>query len=261
MKLETLKGWLDTDDAEFIYSSLKIDNHSTDSISRLRFWYQHARDNIDLIEGNIFEFGVFRGASLISMAILLKRLGSKKQIYAFDSFKGFPSYSKYDDLSYFDNLELDASLKNRITILHEIRNDIDTKTLDPSNVSVSGDFSDTSKEAVLSKIDFFELDNITIVEGDFAETVPNFFELYEEKIFSANIDCDLYDGYKITLPCIWNVLSPGGYIHLDEYYSLKFPGAKIACDEFCLAHGITPQKQDSALKSEYERWYLLKQTG
>jgi hypothetical protein len=258
MKIETLKDWLDSDDAEFIYSSLKIENHSPDSKSRLRFWYQHARDNIDLIEGNLFEFGVFRGASLISMAILLKRLGSKKQIYAFDSFIGFPSYSKYDDLSYFNNLELDAKLKNRIMILHEIRQHSNMKTLDPLNVSESGNFSDTSKEAVMSKIDFFELDNITIIEGDFAETVPNFFESYKEKIFSANIDCDLYDGYKITLPNIWKFLSAGGYVHLDEYYSLKFPGAKIACDEFCLDHGIEPQKQESVLEGEYERWYLRK---
>ena len=45
---------------------------------------------------------------------------------------------------------------------------------------------------------------------------------------------------------------------LDEYYSLKFPGAKIACDEFCHLHNIQPQKQVSVPNSEFERWYLTK---
>ena len=258
MKYQKVIGWLDEDDAEFIYSSLKIDNHSIDTKSRLRFWYQHARDKFDSIDGNIFEFGVFRGASLLSMAILLKRLGSDKQIYAFDSFQGFPSYSEYDDFSQFDKLNLDKSLLKRISILHEIRNDTNLQVLDPSNVSSSGNFSDTSKDALLKKIAYFGLDNITIIEGDFAETVEIFFESYNKKIFSANIDCDLYDGYKTTLPNIWNHLSTGGYVHLDEYYSLKFPGAKIACDEFCQLHNIQPHKQVSVPNSEYERWYLTK---
>tara|TARA_E500000178_G_C17015993_1_gene753021 strand:- start:124 stop:900 length:777 start_codon:yes stop_codon:yes gene_type:complete len=258
MEYNKVIDWLDKDDAEFIYSSLKIDNHSIDTKSRLRFWYQHARDNFNSIDGNIFEFGVFRGASLISMAILLKRLGSDKQIYAFDSFQGFPSYSDYDDFSYFDKLNLDKSLLKRISVLHEIRSSSDKQILDPSNVSASGNFSDTSKDAVLKKINYFGLDNINIIEGDFGETVPAFFQSYKKKIFSANLDCDLYDGYKTALPYIWDYLSIGGYVHLDEYYSLKFPGAKIACDEFCKLQNIQPLKQGSVPNSEYERWYLTK---
>ena len=80
----------------------------------------------------------------------------------------------------------------------------------------------------------------------------------KKKIFSANLDCDLYDGYKTALPYIWDYLSIGGYVHLDEYYSLKFPGAKIACDEFCKLQNIQPLKQGSVPNSEYERWYLTK---
>jgi hypothetical protein len=258
MKLQTLKDWLNADDAEFIYSSLKIDNHSIASKSRLRFWYKHAWDNINQIEGNIFEFGVFRGDSLVSMALLLKRLGSKKQIYGFDSFQGFPSYSKYDELSCYDDIELDSKLRNRISVLHEIRSQDHAEILDPSNISASTNFSDTSKDSVLRRIDYLELDNITLVEGDFADTVPDFFQKYDKQIFSANIDCDLYNGYKQTLPIAWKFLSSGGYIHLDEYYSLKFPGARIACDEFCTSNNIKPHKQDSVPEGEFERWYLTK---
>ena len=72
-----------------------------------------------------------------------------------------------------------------------------------------------------------------------------------------NIDCDLYDGYRIVLPFVWDNLSKGGYVHLDEYYSLKFPGARIATMEFCEKMKITP-KQNLSRTGEFERWYLSK---
>ena len=60
------------------------------------------------------------------------------------------------------------------------------------------------------------------------------FLIKKYKISSANLDCDLYEGYKICLPIVYENLSKSGFIHLDEYFSFKYPGAKIACDEFLL---------------------------
>ena len=48
----------------------------------------------------------------------------------------------------------------------------------------------------------------------------------------ANLDSDLYESYKTVLPYAYSNLVPGGYIHLDEYYSLKFQVPKIATDNF-----------------------------
>ena len=47
-----------------------------------------------------------------------------------------------------------------------------------------------------------------------------------------NMYCNLYESYEITLPYVYKYLSKGEYIHLDEYCSIKFPAAKIACDKF-----------------------------
>ena len=41
------------------------------------------------IKGDIIEFGVGRGRSLIVLSYLLSQMKSKKKFYAFDSFKGF----------------------------------------------------------------------------------------------------------------------------------------------------------------------------
>jgi len=46
------------------------------------------------------------------------------------------------------------------------------------------------------------------------------------------LDCDLYQSYRTALEYIWPRLSAGGFIFLDEYFSLKFRRARIACDEF-----------------------------
>ena len=53
-----------------------------------------------------------------------------------------------------------------------------------------------------------------------------------DKVMSAVIDCDLYKSYQDSLNFIWPKLSEGGFIHLDEYYSLKYPGARRATLEF-----------------------------
>ena len=49
---------------------------------------------------------------------------------------------------------------------------------------------------------------------------------------SGIIDSDLYNSYKVALKFFWPRLIKGGCLYLDEYFSFKYPGAKIACDEF-----------------------------
>jgi hypothetical protein len=77
---------------------------------------------------------------------------------------------------------------------------------------------------------------------------------------AALLDCDLYSSYKIALPFIWERLSRGGYVYLDEYYSLKFPGARIACDEFFSLLFEKPLKA-AQIQRDFERWYAIKAGG
>ena len=245
---------------EYETNLLQIDEYHKESNSRLRFWYEHIRNSNDL-EGDIFEFGVYKGSSLIAAALILKEIKSDKKVYGFDSFKGFPSYSKFDDLENFYNYKNVYFSENFIEEYEkyiQLKKYITSKKrFDQTSIPSSGSFNQTSRELVQKKIDYFDLDNIILVDGDFKETVPNFFKNNEVKINSANIDCDLYDGYKITLPYIYEYLSVGGFVHLDEYYSFNYPGAKIACDEFFKMNKIKPIKNKSR-EGEFERWYFTK---
>ena len=103
--LDRLKTALDAEESEFIFKALDIQDSNICGHSAYRFWYQDFLENLDTREGNIYEFGVYKGSSLISFALLAKRLGSKKHIWGFDSFNGFPGYSPQDELVNFTKIE------------------------------------------------------------------------------------------------------------------------------------------------------------
>lgn len=96
--------------------------------------------------------------------------------------------------------------------------------------------------------------NIVICKGFFDKTLPK----YSDHIFSCVIlDCDLYKSYIECLSFFYPRLSPGGVIILDEYYSKKYPLARVAVDEF--AQDI-PDKPEMFKKEDncWERWRIVK---
>lgn len=210
------------------------------------------------VPGVVAEFGVAKGNSLITSGLILKSLNSDKKILGFDTFSGFPKYSKEDELENFKFL-FDHG---RITTTHysKITKNIDYieargSSLGVNELSNSRDFSDTSISLVQNKIKFFELeDKIDLISGDFTNNLlPNFGQLVFSIIL---IDSDLYESYAKILPVLWERLSPGGYIYLDEYYSLKFPGPKIAVDDFVAKYGANLIRLNDWL--DFERWALYK---
>ena len=209
------------------------------------------------LPGDVAEFGVSRGSSIITTGLLLNE-SNRKTIYGFDTFSGFPSYSEFDDFEMFNKLydenaitknHFERVMKNKSYVLARGSN------TEPENISTSMDFSATSLEIVQNKINYFALqDRIKLVPGDFTK---NLHEKLSPKTLSlVLIDSDLYESYEKILPIVWNQLAPGGYIYLDEYYSLKFPGPRIAVNSFV-------ENQKSILVRlpdwmDFERWALYK---
>lgn len=76
-------------------------------------------------------------------------------------------------------------------------------------------------------------------------------------IMAAVIDCDLYQSYLDTFAFVWPRLVDGGFIHLDEYYSLKFPGARLATDEF-LQDKNAKLEMAQTKPGDFERWFCRK---
>lgn len=241
------------------YNTLGIYNYKRPG--KLKNYIDFIIENQVYLEGDILEAGVFRGKTLLGIALLLKEINSNKKIYGFDSFSGFPPiYSEYDDIKKFFDLMNQGRIskehyekieKNLTFKSFEIKGELGAK-----NLSASGDFSNTNIQSLQKKIELLELDNIILVPGNFDESMKS-DQFPEMKLMAAILDCDLYMSYKVSLPFIWEKLVNGGYIYLDEYYSLKFPGARIACDEFFNNKFNKPQKHVQEL-GDFERWFVRK---
>tara|TARA_B100002052_G_C15855583_1_gene587307 strand:- start:113 stop:883 length:771 start_codon:yes stop_codon:yes gene_type:complete len=224
------------------------------------------KKNHKKIKGDLLEAGVFRGKSLLSIALYLKKIKSKKKIYAFDTWEGFPKnlkknyYDEYDrwkdllKLKMISKSHYEDVLKNRKYVVFNKK--VNKSKLNSFNLSTSGDFSSCSIKDIKRKIKFLKLDNIILIKGPFSSTMKQ-KKLQNLKLFSAIIDSDLYDSYKIALPFIWKRLQKKGIIFLDEYYSLKFPGARIACNDFFKKNKIKP-KMFKKRNHDFERYYIEK---
>lgn len=231
---------------------------------RLSRYFEFVRLNHDQIDGDILEAGVYRGGSLIAMGLLLRELGSSKKVYGFDTFQGFPpekvaqdqlaQFAKLNSLGKISEAHFQATLRNA-----RLREAVLGFEAGVDTISSSGRFDMTSLDLLKRKIRFFDLDNVVLVEGQFSDTMRASHE-EPSKIMATLIDCDLYKGYVSTLAFCWPRLEEGGMVFLDEYFSLKFPGARTAVDEFVAtnpegAHLVRDDRQDG---DGFERWWLRK---
>ena len=228
---------------------------------------QFIRKNHKILEGDILESGVFQGAQTFAIAMLLKELGSDKKVYAFDSFSGFPSvYHLNDSKEKFHNLYNDGIISPEH--YHNFLNFIQLKQKlavgvvkdKPSSISSSGDFSNNNMKTLEKKAKLLKLDNIIFIEGNFNSTMNEKNDLCPtllRGVMAAIIDCDLYESYTTTLNYLSKKMNRSGIVYLDEYYSLKFPGARIATNEFLDKINNFDLELDANEEGDFERWYLL----
>ena len=201
--------------------------------SRLDLWFEFLAHDAPKITGDVAEFGIFRGASFVPSALILNEVAPQKTLYGFDSFSGFPEVEDSAD-----------SLKNFLVLAEEGKiseghfekvvraQGIRAKTGrgdDFRTVSTSSDFSSTNRQVVDVRLAHFHLQNTRILEGYFEETINSIAGVALAGIL---LDSDLYEGYRLILNLLSDSVSQGGMVFLDEYFSLKFAGPKIAVDEY-----------------------------
>lgn len=234
-----------------------------DAPGKLSAYFDWLRDNANRIEGDVFEAGVFRGRSLLGTAWLLKSIGSDKTVYGFDSFSGFPPiYHDKDGFEHFETLHREGRISAAHLAAHrklvDYRGFLKGTAIDPENISSSENFDATNKQTILDKAAYLGLDNLVLIEGSFEDTMRDDQAAAGSLNFCCGLfDCDLYESYHVALDYFWPRLSAGGFGYLDEYFSLKFPGARIACDEFFEARDETPKKL-SHMSTFFERWGVTK---
>ena len=193
------------------------------------------------------ECGTFRGNTLLTAANFLKSKNIDKKLFGIDTFEGFPAKEHYykDLPSYFEVL-LNSK---KITQDHYEKAKIRTNGFQEILHLENEYFSDTN--SIFDKAEKFN--NIKLLVGKFEDVTPNF----SERIEVLHLDGDLYHSYITCLENLYGKVIAGGSIIFDEYYSLKYPGARVAVDEFLQdKKGIMEMYRTP---EGFERWCFVKE--
>jgi hypothetical protein len=164
------------------------------------------------IPGDFVETGVWRGGSCILAKAVFDQHGIKdRAVWCCDSFEGMPTASAKD-----------------------------------LSLASASDFSDreylsASVEMVANNFRKFNLldENVKFVKGWFCDTLPT---APIKRIAVLRMDGDLYDSTKDALNNLYDKVSAGGFIIVDDYKS--WVGCHAAVDEFRSSRHISDEIQD-----------------
>lgn len=166
-----------------------------DFVRRHSFRLVAERINQHAIPGAIAELGVYQG----EQAALLNRLFPERRLRLFDTFEGFSQ----------KDIPAEAKLSG----------------------ATPGDFSNTSVELVLSKMDCRK--NVYIHQGFFPDSADG----VEDQFAFVSLDVDLHDPTAAGLRWFYPRLSKGGYIFVHDYNNRRYMGVRQAVDAFAQETG------------------------
>mgnify|MGYP001171287665 CR=1 FL=1 len=177
------------------------------------------------LPGDILEFGVYKGTSLVrllSFRNLLENENSRK-VFGFDIFGKFPN-----------SLELKSD-RQFVQRFEE-----------------AGGFGISKKELEFH-LHNKGLRNFELIEGDILKTIPEFLSNNQSrKISLLHIDVDVYEPTKKILGYLWDKVVKGGIIMLDDYGTVE--GETKAVDEFLTDKNVIINKP----KFNYIPSYIIK---
>jgi len=182
-------------------------------------------DSVAAIKGSVAECGVFRGKTLIPLAVYLRSRGIKKRVFGFDSFEGFPTEQLNQELGFGGGQD--------------------------SNKNEAG-FTNTSFDLVKGKLTVFGLNEVQLNKGYFSDTLVR---CANETFSFVHLDCDLYGSYKDCLEFFYPRLASGAAVLLDEYNDPPWPGCNKAVDEFLTDK---PERLELIERQNHQKYFFRK---
>lgn len=154
------------------------------------------------LPGDIVELGVYKGGSFFQFAAFRELLENEKsrKLIGFDMFSEFPKTHNEGDNAF------------REKWIKETSN------------------SFLTKEELQESLQNRNIGNLELIQGDVAETIPYYLRTHPYmKIALLHIDVDIYEPTVIGLRYLYDYVTPGGIIVLDDY---GIAGETKAVDEF-----------------------------
>ena len=171
------------------------------------------------IPGSVVECGVWRGGSMMAVALQLKALeATDRELWLYDTFTGMtePSAEDREASTGVTAQELLAS----------------TPIANGDNVWCLADEND-----VRANMDStgYPADLLTFVKGDVSQTLK---QRAPDQVALLRLDTDWYASTKVELEVLYERLTPGGICILDDYG--HWEGARKAIDEFFIEQPPRP---------------------
>ncbi len=154
------------------------------------------------LPGEILEFGVYKGNSLVRLLTFRNLLENdySRKIIGFDVFGKFPEVNSEEDKRFVDRFEK------------------------------AGGYG-ISKEELEMHLNKKGFKNYELIQGDIMKTYSEFLSKNQFlKLSMIHIDVDVYQPTKIILENYWDKLVKGGILMLDDYGTVE--GETKAVDEF-----------------------------
>lgn len=169
------------------------------------------------LPGDFVETGVYYGSTFMLMAKVVQKFNRGQRLWAADSFAGLPNEDP-----------------------RETARDMVPGTAGTASRSGHpGDYA-ASREVFESNLEANGLGNSTtnpqiqVLQGFFNETLPS---APIQQIAFLRLDGDIYVSTMDALTSLYDKVSPGGYVYVDDYGS--YMGCHHAVDDFRSQHGIT----------------------
>jgi len=163
------------------------------------------------VPGDIVECGVHLGGSIMMIGLALLEGDSirNRKVYALDTFTGFVRRTE----------ELDIDLRSGVAVCHPEPGVYDYEAPSVENMKSVG------------------YPDLHIVRGDVLQTIP---ALEIDTISLLRCDTDTYDTTKLELENLYDHVSVGGVVIVDDYgYTL---GCKKAVDDFVKSRKVLLQR-------------------
>ncbi len=155
------------------------------------------------VKGDFVEVGTLKGGIGILMAGVIVEYDRSRQLYIFDCFEGLDKPCNHDSL--FDN-----------EVWHHYSNVFDEYMFDCKY----------DLDSVVNNFKKYGLDDIPLLVKGW---IPNCFDEYENNISVLRIDVDWYEATRDTLLNLYQLVTKGGYVIIDDY---NLEGCKKAVDDF-----------------------------
>ena len=163
------------------------------------------------IEGAFVECGVWKGGSVMAMALTLKEMGAIREIYLYDTFSGMTAPSA-----------VDGDKARQLYSKHRVSEDSSRWLFSPLE-EVENNISKTG----------YPTEKFHFIKGRVEDTIP---KEVPQKIALLRLDTDFYASTKHELTHLFPRVSSRGVIILDDYGFWK--GARKAVDEYIMENKL-----------------------